>query len=122
MKTYAASAVSTAKRWRAGPCAPAGAPSAGEWCIRGFTFAPGPAIRPGARHASLRRERDVQIGRLAVGDRQLLGLGPQTLMPHLDRVLPGRHVLDLEAAVLTGDRVERVVRHDQVRGHPGVHV
>src|SRR5690242_3400532 len=65
---------------------------------------------------------ELHLGRLAGLDGDFLRLGAVLLVPALDGVLARRHVVDLEAAVRAGDRLQRVLRHADVPAHPGMDV
>src|SRR5262245_49893792 len=67
-------------------------------------------------------EAEVDLLRLLGADRHLLLLRAQLLVPHLDRVLARRHVLDRERPVLAAHGEERVLEDSDVRLHPGMHV
>src|SRR3989304_2153348 len=65
---------------------------------------------------------DCDLRRLTGFDLDLFRRLPERLVPHLDGLLAGRHVLDLRGAVAVGHAEERV-RHDRdPREHPAVHV
>src|SRR5262245_11150246 len=55
-------------------------------------------------------------------DLDLFRLLAERLVPRLDRVLAGRHVLDLRVATRVGDAEERIGHDGDPPEHPAVHV
>ncbi len=81
--------------------------------------------RPGLRDARLDRGRledDRLLGLSAGGHRDLDLAAAEPLVPRDERVGPGWHSLDPEAAGLVARGVEGVRHHDEVRPHPVVDV
>src|SRR5882762_1990646 len=58
----------------------------------------------------------------AGGHRDLLCHGSELLVPGFHRVFPGRKVGQVEASVLAGYRIIRMLEHRDVALHPGMHV
>src|SRR5258707_10315049 len=80
-----------------------------------------PIVAP-PRSVRRRLEDEVDRGGLAAGDRHVLGLGAELLMPRREGVLPRRKSREGELAIRSAHRVARRRQHSEVAMHPGVHV
>src|ERR1700737_116052 len=68
------------------------------------------------------REVEFRLGRLAVGYRNLLGLGPELFVPRFHRISPSWHVFDLELPVLLAHCEVGVLVHNHEPHHPGMDI